>query len=83
MLELLLVNRGNVTERLGADRLRLVLVRDGRVFATLRAPARELLPHSAGIAEFAYRGRIRGDVVARILVRPPVHGPKRAFHLRL
>ena len=83
MLELLLVNRGNVTERLGDDRLRLVLARGGRVFATLRPRGRELLPHSAGIAEFAYRGRIRGDVFARIEVRPAVHGPKRVFHVRL
>ena len=83
VLELLLVNRGNVTERLVTDRLRLVLLRRGRPFATLRPRSRELLPHSAGIAEFAYRGGVRGDVLAQVAVRPAVHGPRRRFRLRL
>ncbi|HKC78185.1 MAG TPA: hypothetical protein VKB70_07355, partial [Gaiellaceae bacterium] len=83
MLELLLVNRGNVSERLGGDRLRLVLVRGGHIFATLRSRGQELLPHSAGIAEFAYRGRIRGDVLARIEARPTAQAPTRVFHIRL
>jgi translation initiation factor IF-1 len=83
MLELLLVNRGNVTERLEEDRLRLVLLRGGRVVARLRPRARELLPHSAGIAEFAYHGPVQGDVVARIELRPVVQGLRRSFHLRL
>ena len=83
MLELLLVNRGNVTERLGDDRLRLQLLRPGRVFATLRPRGRELLPRSAGFAEFAYRGRVRGDVLARVYVRPVVHGPRRSFRVHL
>jgi hypothetical protein len=82
-LELRLVNRGNVTERLGADGLRLALLRGGRRFATLRPRSQELLPHSAGIAVFAYRGRLRGEVVARVELRPPVRGRRRSFHLRL
>lgn len=82
LLELLLVNRGNVTERLGDDRLRLELVRKGRVFATLRPRPRELLPRSAGLAEFAYRGPVRGDVVARLQLRPSVRGARRSFHVR-
>jgi hypothetical protein len=80
LLELLLVNRGNVTERLGG--LQLALLRGGRTFATLRARRGELLPHSAGIAEFSYRGPVRGSVVARIELRPPVHG-RRSFRIRL
>jgi hypothetical protein len=83
MLELLVVNRGNVTERLSDDRLRLKLLRRGRVFATLRPRGRELLPRSVGIAEFAYRGRVRGDVLAQVAVRPEVHGPRRSFRVRL
>jgi hypothetical protein len=82
-LELRLVNRGNVTERLGGDGLRLSLLRGGRKFATLRPAPRELLPHSAGIAVFAYRGRLRGDVLARIQLRPPVRGRGRSFRIRL
>ncbi|HET7352646.1 MAG TPA: hypothetical protein VFJ11_01180 [Gaiellaceae bacterium] len=82
MLELLLVNRGNVTERLDDDRLRLALLSRGRVFATLRPRGRELLPRSVGIAEFAYHGPVRGDVVAQIELRPVVHGLRRSFHVR-
>jgi hypothetical protein len=83
LLELLLVNRGNVTERLGADRLRLVLRRRGRTFATLRPRRRELLPRSEGIVEFAYRGPVRGRVLAWIELRPPGSGLPRPFRVRL
>jgi hypothetical protein len=83
VLELRLVNRGNVTERLGGDGLRISLLQDGRKFATLRPQSRELLPHSAGIAVFTYRGQLRGDALARVELRPPVQGPRRSFHLRL
>jgi hypothetical protein len=82
LLELRLVNRGNVTERVGGDRLRLELARRGRLFAMLRPRRRELLPHSAGIVEFAYRGPVRGDVVARVALRPAVRGLRRSFHVR-
>jgi hypothetical protein len=68
LLELRLVNRGNVTERLPA---------------TLRPQSRELLPHSAGIVVFAYRGRLRGAVVARVRLPSIVRGKRRSFHLRL
>jgi hypothetical protein len=83
LLELLLVNRGNVTERLGGARLRLVLLRRGHRLATLRPGRRELLPRSAGIAEFTYRGRVRGSVVAQVELRPPAHGRPRIFRIRL
>jgi len=83
LLGLLLVNRGNVTERLGRDGLRLVLSRDGRPFATLRPARGELLPRSTGLAEFVYRGSARGDVVARIELPPSIQGRRPAFHLRL
>ena len=83
LLELRLVNRGNVTERLAGDGLRVSLLRNGRKLATLRPRSRELLPHSAGIAVFAYRGRLRGPVLARVELRPPVRGVERSFHVRL
>ena len=82
LLDLRLVNRGNVTERLGADGLRLGLIRRRRL-ATLRPAPRELLPHSTGIAVFAYRGRLRGPVLARVELRRSVRGPRRGFHVRL
>ena len=83
LLDLLLVNRGNVTERLAADGLRLELLRHGRLLATLRPRRRELLPHRVGIAEFAYRGPVRGTVRARVEVPPPARAPRRVFHVRL
>jgi hypothetical protein len=83
MLELLLVNRGNVSERLDADGIRLVLVRHGRVFAALRPRRQEILPRSKGVAEFAYAGALRGDVLARIVAGPAVRVPRRMFHIRL
>ena len=82
LLELLLVNRGNVTERLGGSRLRLVLLRHGRTLVTLRPRPRELLPRSAGLAEFVYRGRVRGSVLVRVELRPVGH-ERRAFHVHL
>ena len=83
LLELRLVNRGNVLERLGSDGLRISLFGHGRRFATLRPRSQELLPRSAGIAVFAYRGRLRGEVLARVELRSPVQGPRRSFRLRL
>lgn len=83
LLELRLVNRGNVTEQLARDGLRLVLSRDARTLATLRPGRGELLPHSSGLAEFVYRGPVRGAVVARVEVPPAIRGRLPAFHLRL
>jgi hypothetical protein len=82
-LELRLVNRGNVTEHLPGDGLRVALLRDGRKLVTLRPRSRELLPHSAGIAVFPYHGRLRGSVLARVELRPPVRGARRSFRVRL
>jgi hypothetical protein len=83
LLELRLVNRGNVTERLAGDGLRISLLRDGRKLVTLRPRDRELLPHSVGIAVFAYRGQLRGPVLARVELQPPVRGTARSFLVRL
>jgi hypothetical protein len=83
LLELRLRNRGNVTERLGSDGLRLALLRGGRRLASLHPAPRELLPHSTGIAAFTYRGRLRGIVLARVELRPPVQGPRRTFSVGL
>ena len=83
LLDLRLVNRGNVTEEVGGSGLGLLLSRGGRVFATLRPRRSELLPHGAGLAVFAYQGPMRGPVVARIRFRTPLRGPARWFHPRL
>jgi translation initiation factor IF-1 len=82
LLELRLVNRGNVTEELGGTTVRIALLRGGRPLATLRPRHLELLPHGTGIAEFRYRGRMHGLVVARVLVAPQL-GRDRSFRIRL
>ena len=83
LLSLRLANLGNVAERLGASRLHLVLTQRGARAKTLRAHRQELLPHSVGIAQFVYRGRLRGPVMARVVLRPAADGPTRTFHLTL
>jgi P pilus assembly chaperone PapD len=83
LLDLRLVNRGNVTERLDGDSLRLVLTRHGHRLARLYAKPLELLPHSAGIVQFVYRGHARGTVRGRIELRRGLGGHGRTFRLRL
>lgn len=86
LLELSLANRGNVSERLEPGRVRVSFLRRGRVVARLRPPGREVLPRSAGIDEFRYRGRLRGFVTAVVEVAPPAHGAavvRRTFRIRL
>ena len=75
LLALRLANRGNVVERVGGARTTLELSGHGGRGATLRSPRQELLPHSSGVAEFVYRGRLRGPVTARVMGR--------SFRLRL
>lgn len=63
VLELVVVNRGNVAERVHAQ---IVLLRRGRVLALLGSAGRPLLPHSRGIARFRHSLRLRGWVTARV-----------------
>jgi hypothetical protein len=61
----------------------LAILRNGHTLATLRPRRREILPHSAGMAVFVYRGRARGKVLARIELHPPGRSHLRAFWIRL
>jgi hypothetical protein len=83
LFALRLANEGNVAERLRGARLELVLSRGAKTLATLRARRLDLLPHSAGIAQFAYGGATSGPVRARIVFRPPAIGSPRSFKLAL
>jgi hypothetical protein len=86
VLELALANRGNVTELLQRGRVSVALERRRRVVARLVAAPRELLPHTSGIAEIRYRGRLRGRFFARVLVSPAGPGGsvwRRTFRIRL
>jgi len=83
LFSLRLANRGNVAERIRGAQLELILRRHAKRLATLRSRLLDLLPHSAGIAEFAYRGAARGRLSAAILFRPATNGRTRSFRVTL
>jgi hypothetical protein len=83
ILAVRLANRGNVSEWIGGRRVALVLSNGGKRFATLHARRFDLLPHSAGIAEFPYHGAVRGPVVAQVAFRPATLGVSRTFRVTL
>lgn len=83
LFSLRLANRGNVAERLGGARVELVLRRHGKSFAALRARRLDLLPHSAGVAQFTYRGAVRGPILVRVVFRPAATGRPRSFRVTL
>lgn len=64
-LELVLANRGNVTETIDTTGVRLFLVRKG-ARSSVRAETRELRPRTNGVVQFRYRGRLAGWVTARV-----------------
>jgi hypothetical protein len=64
-IEVVLANRGNVTETIDASRIHLSLVRRGFRVA-LRPEARELRPRTSGIVQFRYRGRVGAWVTAHV-----------------
>jgi hypothetical protein len=86
LLELSVVNGGNVTERLARERIRVSLRRRGRVIARLRAGPREVFPRSRATETFRYRGRLRGPATALVEVLRPANGVpilRRTFRIRL
>ena len=84
-LEMLLVNRGNVTEELARERVTLSLSRAGRVLAKLHAEPRKLLPHTGGLVLFRYRGRVRGPIsaLATVVSQSAEATVHRTFRIRL
>jgi hypothetical protein len=84
-LELLVANRGNVTEALQGKRVVIVLRRGGDIVARLQPAARDLLPETSGIVQARYTGRARGRVTALIeLSNEPGAGVvRRTFRIRL
>lgn len=80
ILDVGVVNKGNVTETLARGGLNVLLVRQGRVLERLPAARRELLPGSRAVLSVTPRTRRRGVVVARVQLRGVV---ARSFRLRL
>ena len=85
LLELRVVNRGNVTETLAQVQLTVSRARTGRRLATLGAARRDVRPHSQGILDFRLRRRMRGAVGVRVVI-PAAAGRRairRTYALRL
>jgi hypothetical protein len=84
-LELLVANRGNVTEELASSRVSVILRRNGRTIARLKPEPRRLLPRTSGLVVFHYGGRGRGVVtaVATVMPTPGVPTLRRTFRVRL
>jgi hypothetical protein len=83
LLELLLVNRGNITELLGRNQVDVSLGRRGTARATLRPEARELRPHTSGVVQLLYRGSLRGWVTARVRIAVGRETVRRTFRVHL
>jgi hypothetical protein len=83
-LELLVANRGNVTESLERGRV-VVWLRRGTTLERLRAEARELRPRTRGLVQLRYRGRLRGWVTARAVIASQQgrRVTQRTFRIRL
>jgi hypothetical protein len=81
-IDVALVNRGNVIERIDRSALQIVLIRRGRVISTLGPARRDLLPRSSGLVAVPCPPGLHATVVARVELR---HVPRvvRRFHLRL
>jgi hypothetical protein len=84
LIELTFANRGNVIESIGGPRLRIMLLRRGRVIARLPTARRKVLPHTAALVVFPYRGRRLGPATVRVeLPGPGGRIAVRSFPLRL
>jgi hypothetical protein len=76
VLEVVVVNRGNVVER---AHVRIFLLRSGHVLARLGSLGRIFLPHSRGVERFRYAARLRGWATARV----ELGALRRNFRVRL
>jgi hypothetical protein len=86
LLDLMVANRGNVTETIGGRRVRIELRHSGSVLARLRPLGRDLLPRTRGVVAFRYRGRVHGAATAAVRVETPGRGRSalvRTFRVRL
>jgi hypothetical protein len=83
VLELVVMNSGNVSERL--LHVHATFSRSGRRIATVGAGARELRPHTRGLLEFRLRPSPSGLVTVRVVVSAEPGRPtlRRTYRIRL
>jgi hypothetical protein len=82
-LELVVLNRGNVTETFARGRAIVALERAGRRLARLTADPRSLRPGTRGVLRFPLRRRLVGPVVARVDLVTDAGRTRRVYRLRL
>jgi hypothetical protein len=85
LLELVVANRGNITESVEAARATVSLTRGGRRVAVITAGGRDVRPRTSGIVQFRYRGSQRGWVTAEVAIsaEPGRSAVRRAYRIRL
>jgi len=85
LLELVVLNRGNVTETLEGVSAVLSRPRTGRRVATLVARSREVRARTRGILDFPFRARARGAMTARVVIpsAPGRSAIQRTYRIRL
>ena len=66
VLELVVANRGNVTEAFTRKRAVVTLHRRGRPIARLTGEPRSLRPQTVGVLQFRYRRGLAGPAMARV-----------------
>jgi hypothetical protein len=83
-LEILVVNRGNVTESLSRGRVRISLLQRGKR-ATFAAEPRDLRPRTSGVVVARYGARKHGWATVRVEIAPVDGSPsvRRSFRLKL
>jgi len=93
-LRLVLVNRGNINERLLKHRVSVVLKQGKRTIQSLWPASRDILPRNQSVYKLPYRPSLKGKLTAVVNVRPangaqagalapplkPIH---RTFRIRL
>lgn len=85
VLELSVVNAGNVTERLLRTHAALTRLSTGQGVASVAAAARELRPRTRGLLEFRLPARAHGRVAARVVI-PAEQGRRvirRTYRIRI
>jgi hypothetical protein len=83
-LDVLVANRGNVTESFARSQAVVSLERGGRPIARLVAEPRGLRPFTTGVFRFRYRGGLSGRVTGRVELRSDLGSVvRKAFRVRL
>jgi hypothetical protein len=84
-LELVVANRGNISESVRRARVVVSRARTGRRLVTLVSGSRELRPRTSGMLEFGIRRKAHGRMIVRAVV-PAAPGRaqlRRTYRIRL